>query len=62
MFLGVPILGIVAAIWRSFIAVMSDRATANALQGTVGLPQGSDPPDDPPPMVEGPLVSPAEPT
>mgnify|MGYP000225667147 CR=1 FL=1 len=33
MFLGVPILGIVAAIWRSLIAVMSDREHALAIQG-----------------------------
>lgn len=42
MFLAVPILGIVAAIWRSLIAVMSDRATALSIQGRSG------PPDAPP--------------
>lgn len=36
MFLGVPILGIVAAIWRSVIAVMSDRGTALAIEGNGG--------------------------
>lgn len=40
MFLGVPILGIVAAIWRSVIAVMSDRQTANAIQGGPGDDDG----------------------
>ena len=42
MFLAVPIMGIVAAVWRSLIAVMSDREHALALVG------GTGPPGEPP--------------
>ena len=42
MFLAVPLVGIVAAIWRSIIAVMSDRQHALALVGSIS------PPDAPP--------------
>jgi predicted PurR-regulated permease PerM len=42
MFLAVPLVGIVAAIWRSIIAVMSDRQHAVALVGSIS------PPDAPP--------------
>ena len=49
MFLAVPVLGIVAAIWRSVLAVMSDRENAIALVGGSSPPgagvAGSDPPD-----------------
>jgi predicted PurR-regulated permease PerM len=38
MFLGVPILGIVATVWRSVLAVMSDRDTAIEIQGGNGPP------------------------
>jgi hypothetical protein len=54
MFLAVPIMGIVAAIWRSLIAVMSDREHAMALVG------GADPPS-PPPEPDPPDPSPPEP-
>jgi len=51
MFLAVPILGIVAAVWRSVLAVMSDREHAIALRGGSSPPgasvAGSDPPDPP---------------
>ena len=40
MFLGVPLLGILAGVWRSVIAVMGDESTADLLMA------GSDPPDD----------------
>jgi predicted PurR-regulated permease PerM len=43
MFLAVPIMGIVAAVWRSLIGVMSDHDHALALQGATGPP-----PDQPP--------------
>jgi predicted PurR-regulated permease PerM len=43
MFLAVPIMGIVAAVWRSLIAVMSDREHALALVGGTGPP--GEPPD-----------------
>lgn len=57
MFLAVPIMGIVAAIWRSLIAVMSDRDHALALQGGIGPP-----PDVPaPPSVEHPDLVPPTP-
>jgi len=47
MFLAVPILGIVAAVWRSVIAVMSDRAHAIALEGGAGPPRAPGPDDAP---------------
>ena len=46
MFLAVPLMGIVAAIWRSVIAVMSDRQHAVALVGSIEAP-------DPPPAESG---------
>ncbi len=39
MFLAVPIIGIVAAVWRSLIGVMSDRQHAMALVGGTGPPE-----------------------
>jgi predicted PurR-regulated permease PerM len=51
MFLAVPLVGIVAAIWRSIIAVMSDRQHAVALVGSISPPgappaeSGSSPPE-----------------
>ena len=52
MFLAVPVLGIVAAVWRSLIGVMSDRAHALAIQGGAS-PPGAPPGLDPPPAVGG---------
>ena len=45
MFLAVPILGIVAAIWRLIIGAMSDRQHALALQGATRPPELDHPPD-----------------
>ncbi len=45
MFLAVPILGIVAAIWRLVIGAMSDRQHALALEGATGPPELESPPD-----------------
>ena len=49
MFLAVPIMGIVAAIWRSLIAVMSDREHAMALVGAADPPSPQPGPPDPSP-------------
>ena len=58
MFLAVPIMGIVAAIWRSLIGVMSDREHALALVGGAGPPV--DPPTtEPPILAPGPDPGPA---
>jgi len=52
MFLAVPVLGIVAAIWQSLIGVMSDRQHALAIQGKGNHP-GAPPEHDPPPALAG---------
>jgi predicted PurR-regulated permease PerM len=45
MFVAVPILGIVAAIWRLVIGAMSDRRHALALEGALRPPELDHPPD-----------------
>ena len=60
MFLAVPILGIVAAVWRSLIAVMSDREHALAIEGGANG-HGATADHDPPSTADGlsPGTSPA---
>ena len=60
MFLAVPILGIVATVWRSLIGVMSDREHALAI-GHGAAPPGQATDSDPPPAVDdlSPGASPA---